>query len=274
MGCRLLVLGSSVGVVVQRQRPPADVDRTGERVGVAVERGVGGGEDHQPVEDGKDPLHGALHADVPQLEVAAPLVLPVAVEVEQRVEAAVDVQPVVDVEVGVDLQEAAPFDLVESTAEVVGVGEEPVDPGQPFEEVHEDGRVALVQQVTGVGAEVPVVGDGQLDGVGAVGVVPVVVAVPLLGPGEFGHHLVQHRLGQDVVDHHMGERSCRHELVVVALAQLFPLRMVEEMDPLHGVHAICHQARTAGVMGPTAPPAPRSRRARRAAPGRRRRRGS
>ena len=67
---------------------------------------------------------------VPQLEVTAPGVVPVPVEVEQDVETAVEAQPRMAVEVGVDPQVAAGLDRVQAAALEVGVDDQPRDAGQ------------------------------------------------------------------------------------------------------------------------------------------------
>src|SRR4030095_7441206 len=103
-------------VIIKRNRVAPDMYRTGERVGMSVIGGVGGRKEDHPVEFGH--IAGAALTDVgiPQLEVAAPGRIPVAIEVEQQVEPAVKLESRMIIEVGVDLKVAARPDLMDPTA--------------------------------------------------------------------------------------------------------------------------------------------------------------
>jgi hypothetical protein len=88
---------------------------------MAMERGLRSREHNTPVEQRSDPLHRTLELIIPELEVTPVLVGPLPVEVEDQVEAPVETQLIVTVEVGVDVEEATVLDLVEPAADEVRV---------------------------------------------------------------------------------------------------------------------------------------------------------
>src|SRR5207253_1494877 len=85
----------------------------------------------------------------PQLEMSAPFFTPIAVEIDQQVEAPVELQLGMDVEVGVNFQKSARLDLMESAAAEVGVGNQSVDPGQRFEPQQHLEGVHVVEKIAG-----------------------------------------------------------------------------------------------------------------------------
>src|SRR6266542_4575499 len=66
--------------------------------------------------------------------MAAVLLAPLLVQVDQHVQVAVELQFRMDVEVGVHFQEAARLDLMRSAAAEVGIGDQAVDAGEGLEE--------------------------------------------------------------------------------------------------------------------------------------------
>ncbi len=98
-----------------------------------VPRRVGRREDHGAVEERQDVLPARSPVAIPQLEVAAPLLLPLPVQIDEKVQAPVELQFRMDVEVGVHLQESARLDLMETAAPEVGIGDEAVDAGERLE---------------------------------------------------------------------------------------------------------------------------------------------
>src|SRR5260370_42137876 len=84
-----LVLRASGGVVVERDGLAGNAGRGAERLGVAMERELARREDHGADEEGRDLLYPTRHRGVPQLEMAAVVVAPVPVELDQHVETAV-----------------------------------------------------------------------------------------------------------------------------------------------------------------------------------------
>ena len=85
-------------------------------VGVAVR-----GEYHHSVEDGGDPPLCFGHGCIPQLQMAAVLLFPVLVQIDQGVEAAIKIINGVFAEIGVDGELAAGNDLMQSAALVLRV---------------------------------------------------------------------------------------------------------------------------------------------------------
>src|SRR5216684_842224 len=94
---------------------------------MAVKRRVGGREDHRPVEERQDFLAAAGLVAIPQLEVAAVVIAPLFVEIHEQVQAAIELQLRMDVEVRVDLEKAAGLDLVQTAAAEVGIRNQSFD---------------------------------------------------------------------------------------------------------------------------------------------------
>ena len=92
VAARFFVGGSTVCVVVEGDRPASTLRRAVERIRVAVVGVIGRREDDEPVEDGQDALASHRHLTVPELEVPTPLVEPVLVEVDEDVEASIEVR--------------------------------------------------------------------------------------------------------------------------------------------------------------------------------------
>src|SRR5437588_4674175 len=92
-----------------------------------VIRRVARRKDHRAVENRENSLHAAAPVAVPQLEMAAVLLAPVLVEVDQHVEPPIQLQFGMDVEVGVDFEEAAGLDLMQAAAAEIWIGDQPID---------------------------------------------------------------------------------------------------------------------------------------------------
>src|SRR5689334_1085681 len=116
--------------------------------------------------------------------MAAPVLLPVLVEVKEPVEPAVEVQAGVPVEIRVHLQVAAGPDLVKAATCEVGVGNQALDTGEALEEVDEHLTVELGKEVAGGRPEALEVRKSQLDLLGVVELLPFGIA----GLGELGEH--------------------------------------------------------------------------------------
>jgi len=126
-----------VRIVIERQRAAHSVGRTGHRIGMAVERDIGGAEHHHPVEQRRDLAHAGVHVGVPQLQITAPRRVPVLVEIEQQVQTTIELGDRMQVEVGVDRQLAARQDLVEPRPPHVGIGHQAGDAGERAQELQE-----------------------------------------------------------------------------------------------------------------------------------------
>src|SRR4051812_8844117 len=100
-------------VVVEGDGTAYDIRWTRRRVRVAVVR-PDRVEDHSPVEARSDPLVALRHRTVPELELATPLRQPTAVEEDDDVDAALQVQVRLQWQIGVHLQESTCGCLVQS----------------------------------------------------------------------------------------------------------------------------------------------------------------
>src|SRR5688572_30985212 len=148
VGTRPFIVRAAVAVVIEGDRLAAHALGTGERRRVAMKRMVGGAEHDGAVEDRQDPLLTAHHLAIPQLEMAAVFLLPIAVQIDQQIEPAVEAQFGMPIEIGVHLEKAAGQDLVWPGASVVGVRNEAVDPGQRLQELQNRHRVHVQQEIT------------------------------------------------------------------------------------------------------------------------------
>src|SRR5436309_10583632 len=96
-------------------------------MGVAVKRRIGCGEDDCAIENRKDALARLPPAAIPQLQVTAVLLRPLLVEIDQHVQAPIELQLRMDVEVRVDLQKAARLDLMQAATAEIRIRDQPVD---------------------------------------------------------------------------------------------------------------------------------------------------
>ena len=101
-------------------------------------RKVSGREDDEPAERGVDSLDACAHVALPQLQVSAILIRPVAIEVDEYVypPAQSGTSNVERVEVRVDCQHPARCREVHAAAKEGRVGNEARDAGQELQEAH------------------------------------------------------------------------------------------------------------------------------------------
>jgi hypothetical protein len=112
-------------------------------------RSIGRRKDYGAIEQRFDPLPAGRHVALPKLQLAPPLGAPTLIEVEQQVEAAVQSQPAMPVEVGMNLEIAAAGDLMETAAFKAGIGDESRNPREPFEECKKVGGVQALNKALG-----------------------------------------------------------------------------------------------------------------------------
>src|ERR1700720_2029305 len=79
--------------------------------------------------------------------MAAILVAPLLVQIDEHIEAAIDLQLRMDVEVGGNLENPAGLDLMQAAASEVGIGNEPLDAGERFEPQQHLEGVHLVEKL-------------------------------------------------------------------------------------------------------------------------------
>ena len=106
---------------------------------------IGSVEDDCAVEGRRDTVHASLSRPIPELQVASPIVRPVLVEVDEKVQSSEKVQPLVEVEVGMDAKRSAAPNLVQPAASQVRIGNEAGDSRQLFQERHEGRGIQLTQ---------------------------------------------------------------------------------------------------------------------------------
>src|SRR5574338_721641 len=208
-----LLLGSLARVVVQRQRAPGAPLRAAQRYRMPVIRLRRRAEDHATVEDRQNALRASLHLAVPELEVTSVLLAPIRVQVQQQVEATVQTQPPVPVEVGVDLEKAVALDLMQTAADEVRVGNHAVDAGEPLEEFAYRRRIELREHVPRRAAHL---GLGVRRELGF-GTGPESLPIDVPRRGKFLEHLVEdlgrHELVDDGVRKRAGVRVARAQFL-------------------------------------------------------------
>src|SRR5215203_2023812 len=203
---RPLLVRPAIRVVVERNRLARPPLGTGERLRMAVEREIRGAEDHRPVEDGQHLLLAAGHVPVPQLQMAAVLLLPILVQVDQQVQTAVQLEQRVPVEIHVDFQEAAGLDLVRPGPAVVRIGDQPFDAGERPQELEQRRRIHLIKK------ELDARPQGILVPVAELLLRGVVELAPgdLVRTREIVQNLLQDLVRKEVVQDDVGERPRVH----------------------------------------------------------------
>ena len=96
---------------------------------MAVIGEVGGAKHHEAVEHRQDPRLATRHVPVPQLEVATVLIAPIFVQIYEEIEATIQLQFGMDIEVSVYLQEAARLNLVKTTTAEIRIRNQTFDSG-------------------------------------------------------------------------------------------------------------------------------------------------
>jgi hypothetical protein len=104
---------------------------------MAMKRIVRGAENNAAIEHGQYLANAPVHIAVPQFEVAAILFSPVLVQIEKDVEAPVQTELLVSIEVGVHLEVSASLNPMQPPALEVGVGDEAVNTRQGLENTDE-----------------------------------------------------------------------------------------------------------------------------------------
>lgn len=110
------------GVVVERNGTAGNSQRMVNDVWISVVACRCRIEDHATVEDGYDRFLAGFHVIVPELQLAAEFLFPVLVQVDQDIDAPLEIHGFVVVEIRVNGKMAAILDLVEAGAHEVGVG--------------------------------------------------------------------------------------------------------------------------------------------------------
>src|SRR5271170_622785 len=102
---------------------------------MAVKRGRSCAEDSAPVKERQNLLLGSGHVLVPELEVASVFLFPILVQVDQDIDAAVELELGMQVVIGVDRKLATGLDLMQSAAYEIGIGDDTLNAGERFEKL-------------------------------------------------------------------------------------------------------------------------------------------
>jgi hypothetical protein len=189
---------------------------------MSVIREAGGVEDRAPVEDGKDLLLCARHLPVPELEVPAVLFLPVLVQVDEDINAPVELESVVAIEVRMHLKPAPRIDLVQTASDVVWVGDDALYSGDCLEKLQHGPAVEKVKDVTVGLRQLFDHIEGELSFLLRVELLPG----QLPRRGELSQGRFRRLRGQEVVDVYVREWP----VVLVLAGLLFPenIELIEE----------------------------------------------
>ncbi len=141
-----------------------------------------------------------------QLELTSPLRLPIPVEIQQDVDPPVQEQLALGCEVVVQTQEAACRDLHVARGVHVGVGNQPQDARQGFQEAHEPRAVERMRDRFGRGPERSRVRTDLFTLVDR-----LVSRPPGLDSRQLGDGLIQQRGREQVIEHDVWKRT-RHAI--------------------------------------------------------------
>src|SRR6516162_1637 len=114
----------TVAEIVQGERFAGHVVRTLQRIRMTVVGEVCRTEDHHPIENWQYLGFATGHIAIPQLQMSAPFLAPVLVEVEEEIQAPVQVVGPVPVEVGMNSQLTTAHDLMESASVKSRIGDQ------------------------------------------------------------------------------------------------------------------------------------------------------
>src|SRR5947209_17669498 len=134
-------------VVVQRYRFPRHPLGCRKRMRMSVKRRIGRRKNHRAVENRQDLLAAGGLIALPKLQMSAVLVAPILVEIHEHVQAAIELQFRMNVEVGVNLQKSARLDLMQAAAAEVRIGDQSLDAGERLQPQQHLERVHVVQKV-------------------------------------------------------------------------------------------------------------------------------
>ena len=115
MGIGFLLLGPTIGVVVQREGSSYKSVGARQGIGVPVLGAIGGRKDDHAIEHRGYHLV-FVHTGVPEFELTPPCLIPIVVQVDQNIDSAIQLPRFVVVEVDMDLQKSPWLDLVQTSA--------------------------------------------------------------------------------------------------------------------------------------------------------------
>ena len=88
---------------------------------MSVKRCLRRTEDHAAIEDWCDLLRAVLHVSIPHFKMPTPLVIPVFVQKQKKVESPIEIPTSMGIEVRMDFEESACLDFMKSAAFVMHV---------------------------------------------------------------------------------------------------------------------------------------------------------
>src|ERR1700761_7060054 len=102
---------------------------------MTVERLAGGAEDGAAVKDRQDLLLRPRYGPVPKLEMASVFLFPILVQVNEDIDPPVQAKLLVVAEVGMDLQQTARPDLVQTASSVIRIRQHTPNPRQGLQKL-------------------------------------------------------------------------------------------------------------------------------------------
>src|SRR5271155_5015606 len=109
-------------------------------------RKIGGAEDDTPSEDRQNPPLALGHVAIPQLQMPAPLLMPLGIEIYEQIEPTIEFQPRMSVKVRVEFEKSSSDDLMNPAAPKMRIGNKAANSGQCLEEIDEYRGIQLIQQ--------------------------------------------------------------------------------------------------------------------------------
>ena len=98
-------------------------------------------EDDCSIKGWGDPFHTRLCLPIPQLQVTAPLLIPLSIQVDQDVETPPQMHSLVEIEVRMNSQQSPALDFVQSAAAEMRVGNQAFDACEFLEKRHEEAGI-------------------------------------------------------------------------------------------------------------------------------------
>src|SRR5262249_52855018 len=152
----------------------------------------------------KNASHTPTHRSIPKLKMAVVLVLPIAVQIQQHIQAPIQPKLKVSIEIGMHGELPAGKNVVKAAAIEMGIGNNRLNAGDGLEVVHKRGRIQEMKQAARDRAHVTFVIASQLHLLKALEPDPGNVTLAR----KLGDNAIEDALGEETVDDNVVEGVC------------------------------------------------------------------
>jgi hypothetical protein len=132
-----------VGEIVKRQRLATITLRTGQSIGMTVVAKIRGIEDDHTIKNRHDSLFTMLHVRIPQFKVTLIVFFSIAIQVQQKVDTSIQLQPLVPVEIDVNVEMTTWHNLVQAATVQMRIRDNAFDAREGFEKINKSRGVQL-----------------------------------------------------------------------------------------------------------------------------------